>query len=63
MVVPSESLKFTGSLPTDGELLVVIVAELADGDTFGPGLLAELPATPLSGTQRLKVKPETAKVA
>lgn len=63
IVVPPGSLKFDGAIPTDGKLLVSIVAELADDDSFGSGFLAELPATPLSGTQRLKLKPESARVA
>lgn len=63
IVVPPGSLKFTGTPPTDGELLVLVVAELPAGDAFGSGHLVELPATPLNGTQRLKVKPEAPKVA
>lgn len=52
IVVPKDSVKFDGDkLPAEGNLLVVVVAELPD-DTR---LLTELPATPIAGSQRIKV--------
>lgn len=54
IVVPEDSVKISGAtFPTEGRLQVVIVAELPDDER----LLTELPATPLSGSQRIKVEP------
>ena len=63
IVVPRDAVKRSGVPPTTGELAVLLIAELPDDDAFGPGLLAELPSTPMTGSQRVKVKRATAKVA
>lgn len=56
IVVSADSVKINGDkLPAEGNLLVVVVAELPD-DTR---LLTELPATPISGSQRIKVDPKS----
>ena len=55
IVVPEDTVRVgSGSFPAKGNLLVVVVAELPDDDR----LLTELPATPLSGSQRIKVNPQ-----
>ena len=52
IVVPEIAVRVKGGeFPADGDLSVVVVAELPDDDR----LLTELPATPLSGSQRIKV--------
>ena len=54
IVVPESAVQVkSDSFPADGNLLVVVVAELPDDER----LLTELPATPLSGSQRIKVDP------
>ena len=56
IVVPTDSVKFDGDkFPAKGSLLVVVVAELPDD----PRMLTELPATPISGSQRIKVNPQS----
>ena len=54
IVAPYGSVKPPTTIPGDGELFVVVVAELP-GDTR---VLTELPATPFRGSQRLKVHPD-----
>lgn len=56
VIVPTSSVNVSGSLPADGTLGVWLIAELPESDPFYPGLLAELPAAPLNGTQRVKIK-------
>lgn len=54
VVVPEDAVRVQGGgFPTDGTLLVVVVAELPNDER----LLTELPATPLSGSQRMKIDP------
>ena len=56
IVVPEQAVQVEGaSFPSDGNLSVVVVAELPDDKR----LLTELPATPLSGSQRIKVDPRS----
>jgi hypothetical protein len=55
MIAPEQSVRVT-SVPGSGTVQVTIVAELPENDPFGAGLLAELPAMPLEGSQRLRVK-------
>lgn len=57
--VPEKAVRVNGTLPADGNLLVVVVAELPDDNR----LLTELPATPLSGSRRIKVDPKRLQVA
>ena len=58
--VPEKAVRVVGdTLPVDGNLLVVVVAELPDDNR----LLTELPATPLSGSRRIKVDPKRLQVA
>lgn len=49
-------LKQGETFPATGNLVVVVVAELPGGDSR---MLTELPATPFSGSQRIKVKPQS----
>lgn len=52
LVVPEDAVQVgSDSFPAEDNLLVVVVAELPDDER----LLTELPATPLSGSQRIKV--------
>lgn len=54
IVVPERWVRLSEeTLPTKGNLLVTVVAELPD-DTR---MLTELPATPVAGSQRIKVSP------
>lgn len=59
IVVPYDSVRVEGPLPATGELRVVVIAELPEDKS----MLAELPNTPLDGSQRLKVSPEALRVA
>ncbi|HXF52393.1 MAG TPA: hypothetical protein VNM43_12010 [Dehalococcoidia bacterium] len=46
------------TLPSPGRVRVRLVAELSADDPFGEGLLADLPAAPVNGGQRIKVRPD-----
>lgn len=59
MIAPADAVKRPASLPGAGEIRVTIVAELPDGDTFGLGFLAELPTTPVNGSQRVRIKADS----
>ena len=53
IVAPYQAVRVdAGSLPADGELFVVVVAELPDNENL---VLTELPAAPFNGSQRLAV--------
>lgn len=52
-VVPYESVRLDRQPPTDGKVRIVVLAEIGGG-----GLLAELPAAPVNGTQRVTVQRE-----
>lgn len=60
IVVPEQAVEVKGdNFPTDGRLRVVVVAKLP-GDKR---LLTELPATPFTGSQRIKIDPGALQVA
>lgn len=52
IVVPYGAVKITenAKLPTDGELRVFVIADLPEDKR-----LAELPSTPMNGSQRMKL--------
>ena len=57
IVVPEDSVRMDGdTFPAKGDLLVIVVAELPNDD---PRMLTELPATPIAGSQRIKVSPSS----
>ena len=57
IVVSEDLVRLKGDkVPGDGRLRVVVVAELPNDD---PRMLTELPATPIAGSQRIKVSPSS----
>lgn len=59
VVVPAAAVKSDGALPGPGFLRVLVIAELPDENK----MLAELPSTPMDGSQRLKVTQDALEVA
>lgn len=55
MIAPENTVRVK-AVPGDGTVRITIVAELSEHDPFGDGLLAELPAVPQEGSQRVKVR-------
>lgn len=62
LIAPNHAVR-VHDVPGTGEVRVVIVAYLPENDPFGSGLLAELPAVPQEGSQRVKVKEDEVRAA
>jgi len=60
VIVPDQVVEVKGDkLPTTGSLRVAVVARLPDDER----VLTELPATPVAGSQRIKIDPRALQVA
>lgn len=57
IVWDEDVVKVTSGIPGKGQIRITLVARLPQDDPFGEGFLAELPAIPVDGTQRIRIRP------